>query len=137
MPLVGFLVDEIKPLIDGHKGTDYVFRTVSGDAIHDHNWRTLVWTKAVAGAGLDELGITPHKLRHTAASMAIAAGADVKLVQRMLGHKDATETLNTYGHLWPDRLDEVTTALEKARSKALSKSKKNAHDEQIMTTDVT
>ncbi|MFI0152580.1 tyrosine-type recombinase/integrase [Streptomyces lydicus] len=37
-------------------------------------------------AGLDDLGVTPHKLRHTAASLAIAAGADVKVVQTMLGH---------------------------------------------------
>ncbi|GLK17186.1 hypothetical protein GCM10017602_16680 [Herbiconiux flava] len=77
--------------------------------------------------------MTPHKLRHTAASMAIAAGADVKLVQRMLSHRDATETLNTYGHLWPDRLDEVTSKVEAARAKALARAEKNAHHEQIMT----
>ncbi|MCS5721086.1 tyrosine-type recombinase/integrase [Herbiconiux sp. CPCC 203407] len=68
-----------------------------------------------------------HKLRHTAASMAIAAGADVKLVQRMLGHRDATETLNTYGHLWPDKLNEVTEAMETARAKALEKSSRFPH----------
>ncbi len=51
--------------------------------------------------------------------MAIAAGADVKLVQAMLGHADATEILNRYGHLWPDRLDEVTGRIEAARSAAL------------------
>jgi site-specific recombinase XerD len=50
------------------------------------------------------------------------AGADVKVVQLMLGHKDATETLNTYGHLWPDRLDEVSAALETARTSALDAS---------------
>jgi cob(I)alamin adenosyltransferase len=37
----------------------------------------------------------------------------------MLGHKDTTETLNTYGHFWPDRLDEVSAALETARTTAL------------------
>jgi site-specific recombinase XerD len=64
--------------------------------------------------------MTPHKLRHTAASAAIGSGADVKVVQLMLGHKDATETLNTYGHLWPDRLDEVSASLEVARRRALT-----------------
>jgi integrase len=29
-------------------------------------------------------------------------GLSVKAVQEALGHKTATETLNTYGHLWPD-----------------------------------
>jgi integrase len=41
----------------------------------------------------------PHELRHTAASLAIAAGAHVKVVQTMLRHKSATMTLDLYGHL--------------------------------------
>ncbi|MFD5948152.1 tyrosine-type recombinase/integrase [Streptomyces collinus] len=42
-------------------------------------------------------GSRSHKLRHTAASLAIASGADVNVVQTMLGHKPATLTLDTYG----------------------------------------
>ncbi|EOD70332.1 site-specific recombinase XerD [Amycolatopsis vancoresmycina DSM 44592] len=64
-------------------------------------------------------GLTPHKLRHTAASLAIAAGADVKVVQQMLGHADAAMTLNVYGHLFPDRLDEVADVLDAQRTQAL------------------
>ena len=52
--------------------------------------------------------------RHTAASLAIASRADVKVVQQMLGHKSATMTLDLYGHLFPDRLDEVADALDAA-----------------------
>ncbi|HVW41929.1 MAG TPA: tyrosine-type recombinase/integrase [Amycolatopsis sp.] len=63
--------------------------------------------------------LTPHKLRHTAASLAIAAGADVKVVQQMLGHADAAMTLNVYGHLFPDRLDEVADTLDARRIKVL------------------
>ena len=37
--------------------------------------------------GRDSPGFHPHELRHTAASLAIASGADVKVVQQMLGHK--------------------------------------------------
>src|SRR4051794_26612859 len=40
--------------------------------------------------------------RHTAATLAIASGADVKVVQLMLGHSTATLTLDLYGHLFPD-----------------------------------
>lgn len=77
--------------------------------------------------------LTPKALRHTAASMAIAAGADVKVIQRMLGHADAAMTLNTYADLWPDRLDEVTKAVSERREKALQeRAIKNHHDE-IMT----
>ncbi|MCB0912262.1 MAG: tyrosine-type recombinase/integrase family protein [Propionibacteriaceae bacterium] len=57
----------------------------------------------------------PHEFRHTAASLAIAAGADVKVVQRMLGHKSATMTLDLYGHLFADRLDTVADAMDAAR----------------------
>lgn len=71
--------------------------------------------------GLDDLDLTPHKLRHTAASLAIAAGADVKVVQTMLGHKSAVMTLDLYGHLWPDRLDEVADRLEEGRRLVLER----------------
>jgi integrase len=48
----------------------------------------------------ERLGIprlTPHELRHTGASLAIASGADVKVGQQMLGHKSAVMTLDQYG----------------------------------------
>ena len=62
-------------------------------------------------------GFHPHLLRHTAASLAIAAGANVKVVQSMLGHKTATMTLDLYGHLFADQLDEVADALDAARER--------------------
>jgi len=83
------------------------------------NWRSRVWKRAVAGSEFEVMNLTPHDLRHTAASMAIAAGAEVVAVQSMLGHASATETLNTYAHLWPDRLDTITDAVEAARKAAL------------------
>jgi integrase len=48
--------------------------------------------------------VTPRDLRHTAASLAISAGANVKLVQRMMGRKSAKVTLDTYAALFPDDL---------------------------------
>jgi integrase len=65
-------------------------------------------------------GLHPHALRHTAASLAIASGADVKVVQQMLGHKSATMTLDLYGHLFGDRLDVVADAVDVARAAALA-----------------
>lgn len=60
--------------------------------------------------------ITPHDVRHTAASLAISAGANVKAVQMMLGHKSAVMTLDTYADLFPDDLEAVAEALDKAVS---------------------
>lgn len=56
---------------------------------------------------------TVHDLRHTAASLAISAGANVKAVQNMLGHASAAMTLDTYADLFPDDLDAVAGALER------------------------
>ncbi|MGB4779290.1 tyrosine-type recombinase/integrase [Microbacterium sp.] len=64
--------------------------------------------------------ITPHGLRHTAASLAISAGANVKAVQRMLGHASAAMTLDTYADLFDDDLDDVAISMSRARSRALS-----------------
>lgn len=58
--------------------------------------------------------VTPHDLRHTAASLAISAGANVKAVQRMLGHASAAMTLDTYADLFDDDLDNVADALARA-----------------------
>lgn len=46
--------------------------------------------------------VSPHDLRHRAASLAISAGANVKAVQTMLGHASAAMTLDTYADLFPD-----------------------------------
>lgn len=51
--------------------------------------------------GLPE-GFRFHDLRHYFASLLISSGLDVKVVQARLRHGNATTTLNTYGHLWPD-----------------------------------
>lgn len=58
--------------------------------------------------------LTPHDLRHTAASLAISAGANVKAVQRMLGHASAAMTLDTYADLFEDDLDAVAARLNDA-----------------------
>ena len=58
------------------------------------------------------MGFTPHDLRHTAASLAISVGANVKAVQRMLGHASAAMTLDIYAGLLPDDLDEVGARLD-------------------------
>jgi hypothetical protein len=47
-------------------------------------------------------GTTIHDLRHIAASLLIAAGADVKAVQVILGHSTATMTMDLYGHLFSE-----------------------------------
>ena len=71
-----------------------------------------VFDPAAKAVGID--GLTPHELRHTCASLAIAAGANVKVLQTLLGHKTATLTLDRYGHLFPDDLGRIADAFDAA-----------------------
>lgn len=71
------------------------------------------WEKALDECELPYM--SPHDLRHTAASLAISAGANVKALQRMLGHESASVTLDTYADLFDDDLDAVGDALEEYR----------------------
>ncbi|GAB3718790.1 tyrosine-type recombinase/integrase [Nocardiopsis nanhaiensis] len=119
VPVPPFLVPELRAVVDGKLGDGWVFTSPKGGPLRYDNFRRRVFNPAVTAAGLAELGVTAHRLRHTAASLAIAAEADVKVVQTMLGHKTATMTLDHYGHLFPDRLDEVADRMAAKRSAAL------------------
>jgi integrase len=92
---------------------DLVFTSPGGAALRVANWRRHCFDRAATEAGLE--GLVPHELRHTAASLAIASGASVLAVQRMLGHASATLTLDRYGHLFGDELDAVSEKLDRAR----------------------
>ena len=79
-------------LMVGKGRDDLVFTDLRGGVLRNSNWRARVFEPAVAKCRkTDESfpSITPHDLRHTAASLAISAGANVKAVQRMLGHAKA------------------------------------------------
>jgi integrase len=78
------------------------------------NWRRHCFDRAARDLGLE--GLVPHELRHTAASLAIAAGANVLTIQRMLGHASAAMTLDRYGHLMGDELAAVAQKLDRERT---------------------
>lgn len=85
------------------------------------------WTiqRAVRAARLSVDGVPDdfrfHDLRHYFASLLIASGLDVKVVQARLRHASAKTTLDTYSHLWPDKDDSsraAVSAVYAARSQA-------------------
>src|SRR5829696_6669959 len=112
VPIPRSLIDALVVQVASKKPEDVLFSSPNGEPIRLANWRRRVWDPAVAAAGLT--GLTPHDLRHTAASLAIASGASVKHVQRMLGHKDAAMTLNVSASLFEDDLDDVSNRLDAA-----------------------
>ncbi|MGI8881040.1 MAG: tyrosine-type recombinase/integrase [Jatrophihabitans sp.] len=119
VPIPRFLVDELAGQVAGKSRDDLVFAGVrGGGALRVAVFRHAAFDAAATAVGLE--GLHPHELRHTAASLAIASGANVKVVQQMLGHKSATMTLDQYGHLFGDQLDEVADRMDSARSAAVA-----------------
>ena len=71
---------------------------------------------AADSSGADTSKATPldPQPKEVLASLAISEGANVKVVQKLLGHKSAVLTLDRYGHLFPDDLDAVADAFDTA-----------------------
>ena len=109
--LPGFLVDVLREHLAGSDPGALAFPDSRGGPMRLHNVRRRWWRRAVAESGAPA-GLSPHELRHSAASMAISAGASIKAVQKMLGHKSATLTLDRYGHLYADELQGVADRLD-------------------------
>lgn len=115
VPYPRFMTDAIVSRCDGHERDGLVFAAVEGGVLRGSNFRDRVFTPAVRACQAEDPTfprVTPHDLRHTAASLAVAAGANVKAVQRMLGHKSAAMTLDVYADLFEDDLDAVADALD-------------------------
>lgn len=104
------LTAELAPHLANRSAEDLVFTSANGGVLRNRNARR-DWFNAAATA-IGEPGLTPHELRHTAASLAVSAGANVKAVQRMLGHASAAMTLDRYADLFDDDLDAVADRLD-------------------------
>jgi integrase len=121
------LTEELAALMVGKSREDLVFTNLSGGVLRGSNFRPRFFDQAVEKCQkVDETfpTITPHDLRHTAASLAVSAGANVKAVQRMLGHAKASMTLDVYADLFDDDLDVVAAQLDTA----ITTSKQNSAD---------
>jgi integrase len=99
---------------------DFVFGSIVGSPVDPGNFVRREFMKAQQKAGLGEWvtdeesgkrswvgAFRWHDLRHYAVTELIAQGADIKLLQAIAGHKDATMTLNVYGHLMTERVSEA------------------------------
>lgn len=113
IPVPAFLAGLLRAQIASRPADAPVFYGIrTGTWLRNHVYRVGWFDDAAAAVGLK--GLTPHELRHTAASLAVSAGANVKAVQRMLGHASAAVTLDVYTDLFDDDLDSVATALNQA-----------------------
>ena len=125
VPMPQTVGEALLPVLAGKKPSDWVFRDHLGRPPRNQSasekYRTW-FISACKRAGVELL--PPHDLRHTAASIAVHAGANVKALQRMLGHKSAAMTLDTYADLFDSDLDDVARVIDAAvqmRAKSVGK----------------
>ena len=101
VPVPAALDGYVRARVAGTAPGGYLFPSPTGGVWTNTNFRARSgWMEATRRAGVE--GTTIHDLRHTAASLLIAAGADVKAVQVILGHSTATMTMDLYGHLFSE-----------------------------------
>ncbi|WP_301122176.1 tyrosine-type recombinase/integrase [Mycolicibacterium fortuitum] len=116
-----------------------VFPDSEGGHMRGSNVRRRWWSDAVAAAGLfprterNDAGedvtvynFKLHELRHTAASLAIQAGANIKALQNMLGHESAGLTLDRYGHLYGSDVEAVGIAINQLLTRKCGHERKAA-----------
>lgn len=117
VPFPQTLADLLSKQMEDKERDALVFTNTRGTVLRVGTWRNRVFRPAVSrcrAADPTFPTITPHDLRHTAASLAISAGANVLGVQRMLGHSKASMTLDVYSDLFDSDLDAVAANLDAA-----------------------
>ena len=93
VPLLSLALPVVEARLEGLGPEDLLFPASQGGYLHAQNWRRAVrWNETTDGR-------RPHDLRHTAASLWIAAGVNIKTIVVWLGHSSTKLTLDTYGHL--------------------------------------
>jgi integrase len=128
VPFPVFLADELGKQMVGKGRDDLVCSASKGGPLRVSHWRPRVFN--VARDSLKDFPkVTPHDLRHTAASLAVSAGGNVLALARMLGHEDPSLTLRTYADLFDSDLDALADVLDQHRAAALGPSIANGSSE--------
>lgn len=125
VPIPARAAAALKARIDGRPLDAPALASPEGAMLRANNWRRHThWDKALEKLGLAPLTI--HDLRHTYASLARSGGADLKWVQKTMGHSSITVTANIYADLYDNELDEVANVLDRVIETGHAPDKKNS-----------
>jgi len=109
IPVPAFILEQLVDHVKTKSFDAHVFVSSKvGAVLRNRTFRRGWFNDAAETIGIP--GLTPHELRHTCASLAVSAGANIKALQRMLGHSSAKETLDTYSDLFDEDLDSAAAA---------------------------
>lgn len=110
VPVPGFLLEQLTDRMASLGPEGLLFVGPGGGMLRAPDVRRGWYARAVRDAGVAR--VTIHDLRHTAASLAVRAGASVLAVQRMLGHSSAALTLDRYSDLFDDDLTDLAARMD-------------------------
>jgi integrase len=102
-----------------------IFPAPAGGYIDLDNWRRRVWKKAISTSGLDYRPL--YQMRHTFATLALAAGADLYWVSRQLGHENIRTTLKHYARFVPAVDERNVRLLDEFAARAADDVSKTCH----------
>lgn len=110
-----FVIDALAQVAEGKGRDDLLWPSESGGFLAPPSTNSWLSGAVDRCRKLDKTfpRVTAHDLRHTAASLAISAGANPKVVQRMLGHASAAMTLDVYADLFESDVDTVAENVAK------------------------
>lgn len=118
IPIPNFLLKDLSDLYNddanyyGFRDSWYVFGNIDPLAA-----TTLLDRKTKNAFMARVKDIRIHDFRHSCASLLIDSGANITLVAKYLGHSKIDETLNTYSHIYQNRLDTIVNIIELQNSK--------------------
>jgi integrase len=91
--------DKLIPILERHKGSEYVFTNMSGGHFTDHVFRDVYWNRIMESLDMDH---KPHDTRHTCVSLLTEAKVDERIIKSIVGHKGSGVTEQVYTHIGMD-----------------------------------
>jgi integrase len=88
-----------------------VFPVPAGNVVNHSHFLAHVWAPLLAKAGLPYRRY--HSTRHTYATWHLTDGADIRWVSHQMGHATIGQTVDTYGHLQPERHESAAAGLDR------------------------
>lgn len=111
VPIPSRIIPLLAHRIAGRGGDDPAILSPRGALLGRENWvRSVRWKEQTSKLGKPATRI--HDLRHTYASLSRSAGADLRLLQKTMGHSSITTTAHIYADLYDTELDAVADALD-------------------------
>ncbi|MDI3194248.1 site-specific integrase [Pseudarthrobacter sp. AL07] len=117
VPLPALVAQRLKRSSSTSSASTRVFSGARGTVLRNSTWTRRHYSPAIAdmrAAASNFPRPTFHDLRHTAVSLAVSSGANIKVIQRIAGHASATMTLDTYAGLFDHDLHDSAGRLNTA-----------------------